>query len=60
MVAGDPKLCLNLISFLYTEDLRLVGGALRTIGNIVTGNDADTQAMVDSGVIPALFHIMKQ
>ena len=32
--------------------------ALRTLGNIVTGNDAQTQAVLDAGILPHLLSLM--
>ncbi len=41
-----------------TLDLVLQLPALRTLGNIVTGNDAQTQCVLDGGILPYLRTLM--
>jgi hypothetical protein len=35
-----------------------VSPALRTLGNIVTGKDTETQAVINAGVLPQLRNLM--
>lgn len=53
-VLALPNLLQNLGSLLVSPDRRKVTPALRTIGNLVTGDDHQTQIVLNSGILPAL------
>ncbi|EGD73916.1 importin subunit alpha-B [Salpingoeca rosetta] len=49
-----------LVEMLLKNDPQLVTPALRTLGNIVTGTDVQTQACIDAGMLPALRAILSK
>lgn len=42
----------KLISLLTHEDVAIVVPSIRTIGNIVTGDNEQTQVAIDAGLVP--------
>jgi hypothetical protein len=50
----DPALLQKMIKLLRHENVAIAIPCLRTIGNIVTGDDSQTQMAVDSGLVDAL------
>jgi importin subunit alpha-1 len=40
------------------DQLKVVTAALRAVGNIVTGDDMQTQAIIDAGGLPCLCHLL--
>lgn len=53
-VVGQPGICARLIHLLQHGANNVQVPALRTIGNIVTGDDKQTQKMLDQNPLPAL------
>jgi len=47
-----------LVALLSHKDIAVLLPCLRTIGNIITGDDNWTQVAIEAGVIPALFETM--
>lgn len=54
----NKDLLTKLIKLLTHENVAIVIPCLRTIGNIVTGDDSQTQVAVDCGLVHALNQIM--
>jgi len=53
-VVSQPGICARLIYLLQHGTNAVQVPALRTIGNIVTGDDSQTQAMLEQNPLPAL------
>ncbi|XP_071819594.1 importin subunit alpha-4-like [Apostichopus japonicus] len=51
MVCEEPGIITRLVHMVQSSTLIVLTPALRTIGNIVTGTDEQTQLIVDSGVL---------
>lgn len=49
----------KLISLMEFPDLAVSVPALRTIGNILTGNDDETQACIDAGVLQSMMRLIE-
>jgi len=54
----DINLLKKMITLLNHENVAIAIPCLRTIGNIVTGDDHQTQIAVEAGLVPALFQII--
>lgn len=55
----DAGVCRRLVELLeHTEQSSVVSAALRTVGNIVTGDDKQTQVILNCGVLPSLVNLM--
>lgn len=54
----DPLLLQKLIILLKHENVAIAIPCLRTIGNIVTGDDGETQLAIDANLIPTLSEIL--
>lgn len=50
----QPGLASSIVSLLKSDSLRALTGALRTVGNIITGTDEQTTAILDFGVLEDL------
>ncbi|KAJ3397483.1 Importin alpha subunit (Karyopherin alpha subunit) (Serine-rich RNA polymerase I suppressor protein) [Lobulomyces angularis] len=48
-----------LIELLHRDSFQIISPALRTLGNICTGDDAQTQHLIDLKILPALVHVLK-
>ena len=55
----DAKLLQRNIQLLTNENVAIAIPCLRTIGNIVTGDDSQTQMAVDAGLVEALNKIIE-
>lgn len=56
--AGNGVVVPALIKMLCTDKLLLIVPALRTLGNIVSGSDAQTQMVVNNNVLPAIVPLL--
>ncbi|KAL3030268.1 hypothetical protein AAZX31_03G210700 [Glycine max] len=55
----DAGVCPKLVELLHRcQSDKVVLPALRTLGNIVTGDDAQTQVVIDNGVLPCLCQVL--
>jgi len=48
-----------LVGYLSHRSAQLIAPALRTLGNIVTGNDEQTQLVLDSGILPNMLNLLQ-
>ncbi|KAI4374058.1 hypothetical protein MLD38_012101 [Melastoma candidum] len=56
----EAGVCPRLVELLLHPSPTVLIPALRTIGNIVTGDDAQTQFVIDNGVLPSLNQLLTQ
>jgi hypothetical protein len=49
---------IKLISLMKNENVAIAIPCLRTIGNIVTGDDQETQMAIEADLIPTLAQIL--
>ncbi len=49
----------KLVEILMSKKAQLIVPALRTLGNIVTGNDMSTQAVIDANIFAAVPHLLE-
>ncbi|KAG8052253.1 hypothetical protein GUJ93_ZPchr0001g30353 [Zizania palustris] len=54
----EAGVCPRLVELLTHHSPRVIIPALRTVGNIVTGDDAQTQCILDHQVLPCLFNLL--
>jgi len=54
----DAGVCKKMVELLRHESYSVKRPALRTIGNIVTGEDMQTQAVIQAGVLPCLLDLL--
>ena len=54
----ESNVCPRLVDLLKHSSLEVVQKALRTIGNIVTGDDAQTQVVVDCNALECLLKLL--
>ena len=54
----SPSLPPSLSLLVRHPDKRVITPALRSIGNIVTGDDVQTQIIINCSVLPALQHLL--
>jgi HEAT repeat protein len=57
-VITTPGVVRRLVELLMNPSPSVLVPALRTVGNIVTGDDSQTQAVINSGALPCLFHLL--
>jgi importin subunit alpha-6/7 len=50
--------CARLIELLYSRNASIIVPALRTIGNVVTGDDLQTQTVINNGGLDALVSLI--
>lgn len=53
-IAVESGVCARLAALLRHEDLAVQTPALRTVGNIVTGNEVQTQVIINHGALESL------
>ncbi|KAF3453938.1 hypothetical protein FNV43_RR04379 [Rhamnella rubrinervis] len=56
----DAGVCPRLVELLLHPSATVLIPALRTVGNIVTGDDAQTQFVIDNQVLTCLFQLLVQ
>lgn len=54
----DAGICKRMVDLLLHGSYSVKEPALRTIGNIVTGEDHQTQAVIDASVLPCLLYLL--
>lgn len=54
----ESGVCRRLVELLMHQMPSVQTPALRSIGNIVTGDDVQTQVVINSGALPALLHLL--
>lgn len=53
-----PGILKQIVALMQSPSSAISTPAVRTAGNIVSGNEAHTQAAIDCGVLPAFKHLM--
>ncbi|KAJ8491476.1 hypothetical protein OPV22_013197 [Ensete ventricosum] len=56
----ETGVCPRLVELLLHPSPTVLIPALRTVGNIVTGDDSQTQLVIDKGALPCLFQLLTQ
>lgn len=56
----EAGVCPRLVQLLLHQSSTVLIPALRTVGNIVTGDDCQTQFVMDNGVLPNLLQLLTQ
>ncbi|KAJ6823912.1 importin subunit alpha-2-like [Iris pallida] len=56
----EAGVCPRLVELLLHPSHTVLIPALRTVGNIVTGDDAQTQFIIENGVLPRLLQLLTQ
>ncbi|OVA13566.1 Armadillo [Macleaya cordata] len=56
----DAGVCPRLVELLLHPSPTVLIPALRTVGNIVTGDDAQTQFVINNQVLPCLYQLLTQ
>lgn len=56
----EAGVCPRLVELLLHPSPTVLIPALRTVGNIVTGDDAQTQFVIDNQVLPCLYQLLTQ
>ncbi|KAH9605589.1 hypothetical protein KSS87_016327 [Heliosperma pusillum] len=56
----EAKVCPRLVELLLHPSPSVLIPALRTVGNIVTGDDLQTQCIIDHQSLPCLFNLLTQ
>jgi len=57
-VVNTPGVVRRLVELLMHPSASVLVPALRTVGNIVTGNDMQTQSVINSGALQCLHHLL--
>ena len=55
----ESNVVLNLVGLLGCEDPQIVTPALRALGNIVTGTDAQTDSVIAAGALPSFAKLLQ-
>ncbi|KAI3440506.1 Importin subunit alpha [Psidium guajava] len=56
----EAGVCTRLVQLLLHPSATVLIPALRTVGNIVTGDDAQTQFVIENGALPCLYQLLTQ
>mmetsp|Transcript_30994 Transcript_30994/g.54385 ORF Transcript_30994/g.54385 Transcript_30994/m.54385 type:complete len:312 (+) Transcript_30994:723-1658(+) len=59
MILQQKDVVVSLVKHLKSRSSTLVAPALRVLGNIVTGDDEQTQAVMDAGILPQLLPLLQ-
>uniref|UniRef100_A0A183BJJ3 Importin subunit alpha n=1 Tax=Globodera pallida TaxID=36090 RepID=A0A183BJJ3_GLOPA len=51
LLLAQPGIVVSIVALLKSDSVRALTGALRTVGNIITGTDEQTTAILDFGVL---------
>lgn len=51
-------MCRRLVELLMAQHPNVVSAALRAVGNIVTGDDVQTQVILNCSALPCLHHLL--
>lgn len=54
----DAGVCRRLVELLMVQQPNVVSAALRAVGNIVTGDDVQTQVILNCSALPCLHHLL--
>lgn len=54
----DAGVCRKLVELLMHDQPNVVSAALRAVGNIVTGDDVQTQVILNCGALPCLHQLL--
>lgn len=54
----DAGVCRRLVELLMAQQPNVVSAALRAVGNIVTGDDVQTQVILNCSALPCLHHLL--
>lgn len=54
----EANVCPRLVELLTHESSVVVVPALRTVGNIITGDDSQTQVVLDCNILPNLLQLL--
>ncbi len=54
----DSGVCRRLVELLMHSHVGVVQAALRAVGNVVTGDDVQTQVILNCSVLPCLSHLL--
>ncbi|KAI4818488.1 hypothetical protein KUCAC02_011826 [Chaenocephalus aceratus] len=54
----DSGVCRRLVELLMHTDYKVASPALRAVGNIVTGDDIQTQVVLNCSALPCLLHLL--
>lgn len=53
-------LLVDVVPMLSHQDVKIQTAAIRALGSIVTGDVEQTQAVIDAGALPQLFHLISE
>ena len=54
----DSGVCRRIVELLMNNQQSVVSAALRAVGNIVTGDDIQTQVIINCGALPCLLQLL--
>lgn len=54
----DAGVCRRLVELLTHQQPNVISSALRAVGNIVTGDDVQTQVILNCQALPCLHHLL--
>ena len=54
----DSGVCRRIVELLMNNQQSVISAALRAVGNIVTGDDIQTQVIINCGALPCLLQLL--
>ena len=54
----DSGVCRRIVELLMSSQQSVISAALRAVGNIVTGDDIQTQVIINCGALPCLLMLL--